>query len=291
MKTTNFAGLRFSPSRKVKITAGAMAALSVSWSAFGSLIGQWVGDNYTSGNWNDSSGNGHTGTLVGTVSTSISGFNGHKSIVFPGGDGAAAMGHFTVTNNASTLVGATALTLAAVFNPTAANTSVGGQFWQKSGLIGNEQPGAVGDWGLGFGGSQAAMGVGAPDTTIVSPVVDPALNTPHIAIGQWSTAGTMTLYVDGVQVAQNTSSPTGIRDANASGAFGLGVSVALQNNDTHIFTGQIAELRAYNDITQDPTALYNSLRNIYIIPEPASVALLGLGAFALLRRRRRPSTA
>jgi hypothetical protein len=216
------------------------------------------------------------------VTTSLSGFNGHKSLVFPGGDGAAATGYFTVLNDATALVGATNLTLAAVFNPTAANTSVGGQFWQKSGLIGNEQPGAVNDWGLGFGASQADLGMGAPDTTSVSPAL--TLSAPHVAIGIWSNTGTMTLYVDGVQVAQNTAAPTAPRDANQSGSFGLGVSVTLQNNDTHVFTGQIAELRAY-DSAEDPAALYTSLRNIYIVPEPVSPVLLGLGSVAFLRRR------
>jgi hypothetical protein len=284
MITTNLPRLRFSTARKAKCAAGALAALSVSWSAHAALIGKWTGDGYTAGDWLDSSGNGHTGTAIGIVTTSITGFNGHKSLVFPGGDGAAATGYFNVLNDATALVGATDLTLAAVFNPTAANTSLGGQFWQKSGLIGNEQPNAVNDWGLGFGASQADLGVGAPDTTIVSSAL--TLGAPHVVIGIWSGTGTMTLYVDGVQAAQNTASPTAPRDANQSGSFGLGVSVTLQNNDTHIFTGQIAELRAYNDSSQDPAALYAALRNIYIVPEPASPTLLGLGALGFLRRRR-----
>jgi hypothetical protein len=128
------------------------------------------------------------------------------------------------------------------------------------------------------------MGVGAPDTTIVSPVRDPA-GVPYIVIGVWSTTGTMTLYVDGVQAAQNTTSPTAARDANAFPNFALGSSVSVQNGDTHVFTGQIAELRAYNS-AEDPAALNASLRNIYIVPEPVSATLLGLGALPFFTRRR-----
>ena len=271
----------------LKIAAGTMGILSVSWSAQAGLVGQWIGDTYTGANWTDSSGGNHTATPIGTLTTTTVGFNGHKAINFLGGDGAGASGFFTVINDGTFLVGATDFTLAAVFNPAVANTSVGGQFWQKAGLIGNEQAGAVADWGLGFGASQADVGVGGPDTTILSAAL--TLQIPHIAVATWSSSGTMTLYIDGVQAAQSTAVPTAARTA-ATFPVALGASVGTQNNDLHIFNGQVAELRVYNDTSTDPTALYNNLRNTYLVPEPGTSALLAVGAVGLLRRRRESTT-
>jgi hypothetical protein len=266
---------------KHKRLAGAvLAGLLGAGSAHAALVAQWTGDGYTTGtNWTDSSGNGFTGTVVGTPVATPNAFGTHTGVTL---DGTA---RFTVTN-AAPVLGATSLTMAAVFNPTAANfgTASTGQFWQKAGLIGNEQPGGVNDWGLGFGASQADWGIGNADTTLMSSAL--ALNTPHVIVGTWSNAGTMTLYVDGVQVAQNLTAPTGPRDNNQSGGFGLGADESAVNGDLHPFVGSIAELRIYNDTSVDPIALSNSLAATYT-PEPGSLALLGLGALGLFRRRRK----
>jgi hypothetical protein len=252
------------------------------------LVGQWKSDTYTGGaSWTDSSGKGNTATAVGTIATAPNTFNGHPAVLFTGGDGAAATGFFKVTNSATVAVGATGLTMVAVFKPTAANTSTGGQFWQKSGLIGNENPGAVNDWGLGYGASQADVGIGNPDTTIVSGTVP--LNQGLVEIGTWDTSGKLTLYVNGVQVAQNTAAPTAARDANALGAFALGASLGTQNGDTHVLTGQVAELRLYNDNTESIAALTSSLSQTYAVPEPSALGLLGLAGFTTMLRRKRAS--
>jgi hypothetical protein len=271
--------------------AAIAVALSSGGVAQGSLVGQWISDNYTdgAGTWTDSSGKGNTGNGVGTgsLTTTAGAFNGHKSINFAGGDGAAAGGFFTVANNAAPqgTLGATGLTLVSVFRTSTPNTSVGGQFWQKAGMIGNEQAGAVTDWGLGMGASQVDMGVGQPDTTIIASGNQDDGAT-HVAIGTWDTSGAMTLYVDGVQVAQNLASPTAPRNATGFAGFALGASVAAQNNDLHIFNGQIAELRLYDDNTQDIAALTSTLRTTYV-PEPATAGLLAAGGLGLLTRRRR----
>jgi concanavalin A-like lectin/glucanase superfamily protein/PEP-CTERM motif-containing protein len=266
--------------KKRKMLAVAVAAWFGAGSAHASLIGQWTGDGYTTGqNWADSSGNNNTGAVVGGPVATPNAFGSHAGVTLDG------ISRFTVVNSSTVLVGATALTVAAVFNPAAANVSSGGQFWQKAGLIGNEQPGSVNDWGLGFGASQADWGVGNPDTTILSP--NPlTLNGPHVIVGTWTTAGIMTLYVDGAQVAQNVTAPTGARDNNQSLGFGLGANESANNGDLKPFVGSIAELRIYNDVSVDPIALSNQLAATYSVPEPGSLALLTLGSIAFLRRRR-----
>ena len=42
------------------LAAAVVAGLIGAGSAQGALVGQWIGDNYTTGNWADSSGNGNT---------------------------------------------------------------------------------------------------------------------------------------------------------------------------------------------------------------------------------------
>lgn len=271
--------------KKRKLIAGAvLAGLLGATSANAALKGQWIADNYTAGNWSDSSGNSNTATAVGTPVSTPAVFGGHKGVTLNG------TSYFTVPNSASVVLGATNLTLAAVFLPTAPETSSGGQFWQNSGLIGDEQGGSVGDWGLsvgtntGSGVTTANFGVGNPDITVTSAAI--ALAKPHVAVATWSNTGVETLYVDGVAVTQNSVSTTPRDASNTVAGFALGANLAVVNGDLKPFIGSLAELRVYDDTTVDPVALSNTLAATYA-PEPGSLALIGVGGLALLRRRRK----
>lgn len=272
------------------LAAAVVAGILGASSAHAALKGQWIADNYTSGNWSDSTANNNTATAVGTPVLTPNAFGTHAGVTLTG------TSYFTVPNTASSLLGATSLTLAAVFNPTGPQTSSGGQFWQNAGLIGNEQGGSVNDWGLSIGTTGPAatppllttgsFGVGNPtDVTITSGAIN--LAAPHVLVATWQNTGVETLYLDGVEVAQNTSVSTTPRDAvNTVAAFALGANLALANGDLKPFIGSLAELRVYDDTTVDPVALSNTLSSTYA-PEPGSLALLSVGGLALLRRRRK----
>src|SRR5437016_1467329 len=90
--------------RQLMILAAAAASGLAAGSARAALVAEWKGDTYTTGNWVDSTTNGHDATPVGSVTTTPNAFNGHAGVNFAGGNGAAASGFFTVTNNASTLI-------------------------------------------------------------------------------------------------------------------------------------------------------------------------------------------
>jgi hypothetical protein len=87
-------------------------------------------------------------------------------------------------------------------------------------------------------------------------------------------------------VNQITTAPTAAR-VSTGFPVALGASVGTQNNDLHIFNGQVAELRIYNDATTDPAAIYNGLRNTYVVPEPGTSTCIALGLLAFGRRRQR----
>src|SRR4051812_48689438 len=186
-------------SMRKAVAAAVGAVLAGGGLARGAKVGDWIGDNYTSGasTWADSSGAGSNASVPAgiTAPTSTANvFNGHKSVNFPGGEGAGAPGWFSVPATASNTLGATALTWVAVVKTTATQTSNGGQFWQKQGLIGKEEGGAVNDWGFGVGGANGDVGVGNPDTTISTTT---AVNdgATHVLIGVWNgTAGSLTFF-------------------------------------------------------------------------------------------------
>ena len=117
------------------VLAAVAVTLGTAATSQAALVGQWKGDGYVTGqNWADSSGSGNIGLPAnGTSTATPNAFNGHAGVTFGG------VGYFNVANTFSNpTTPANALTLAAVFKPTTTGTSSGAQFWQNSGLIGNE---------------------------------------------------------------------------------------------------------------------------------------------------------
>ena len=83
-------------------------------------------------------------------------------------------------------------------------------------------------------------------------------------------------------------------NANVVG-FATNPKLGESESESYNFDGDIAEIRIYsygggsgNGLTEDErTAVFNELNNQYLVPEPATLGLVGVGGLALLARRRR----
>jgi hypothetical protein len=116
-----------------------------------------------------------------------------------------------------------------------------------------------------------------------------ATHSHGIPLATWSATGALTLYVNGVQVAQNISASIAGHEANASRRFALGASTILNNSFTHVFTGQVAELRLNNTLSSAANVanITSTLHANYAVPEAGSAVVeIAFAAAALFRRRR-----
>ncbi len=157
-----------------------------------------------------------------------------------------------------------------------------GQWWGHSGIVDGEVGGAQQDFGTSIDANgRLYAGIGSNDTTISAQPANPTqahlLEFQRVAL-----SGTMTLYVDGVQVAQNIAGPTGSK--NTPGTLSLG---SLQTNG-NFFTGDIGEVLTYSSAdAATRLGAEQYLLTKFAIPEPGTVSILGLGMAGLLLRRRR----
>ncbi len=155
------------------------------------------------GNANDASGNLNDGTITGSV-TYPAGKLGASAIQFSGSSGNYVTIPRSVSNN---------FTIAFWVKTT--TTGGSGQWYNGKGLVDGEMAGVVNDFGITLVGTNAAFGVGNPDTTITttSSINDGAWH--HIAATRDATSGQMNLYRDGVLQA-TTTGPTGTRGASTN---------------------------------------------------------------------------
>ena len=91
------------------------------------------------------------------------------------------------------------------------DTGGGSQWWAGKGLLDGEMAGGGSDFGTSLVGSQAAFGVGNPDTTILSTTSINDGTWHHVAATRDSGSGEIKLYVDGLLENSLVTTATGVR--------------------------------------------------------------------------------
>lgn len=162
----------------------------------------------------------------------------------------------------------------------------------QSHIFGNDRPGWNDDVLIGIGAEaqvgSSQFGVvqqGAPGSTRDKAGFGMTAGAwHHVAVTGNTALGTLTTYIDGVQVAQDASL---VNDATlGNNAWTLGSSEAAFGNNRD-YKGLLDEVAIYGSVLSDAQIASNYALGISPIPEPSSTALLGLGGLALIMRRRR----
>jgi hypothetical protein len=114
------------------------------------------------------------------------------------------------------------------------------QWWQGAGLLDAEVPGVVDDFGTSLDATgQIWAGTGNPDTSIHSTA---GLNNGvwhHLVFTREQAAGTLTLYIDGTQVATGHGGTQRLTSAP-------GLRIGALQSAAHFFAGSIADAAIYN---------------------------------------------
>jgi hypothetical protein len=211
----------------------------------GAPVNRWVADTLsgsdgsTISNWTDVFGSRNaTQTTAGNRPKLFSNaMNGHKVVRFASGSSQ----YLTVASSDSPISSAGSFTLVVVFKTSTLGAS-SSSFFNNTGILGAEQPGIVADWALCLNGSQLGAGLGGgtggcgSDLSLYGGAVTDG--NPHIAMYVRS-GETVTLFVDGVQVAKQTSLCTAAR---GNYNFQIGAMIA----GSLCFNGDIAEIQLYN---------------------------------------------
>jgi Concanavalin A-like lectin/glucanases superfamily len=128
---------------------------------------------------------------------------------------------------------------------TAMTGATGAQWYSGTSLVDGEVGGVTNDWGISLiDGGKVCFGVGNPDITIKSTTSSYNNNAWHfVTATRNKTAGTIILYVDGVNVASSSGINTGI--LNAPAVIGLGRSSAVSSGG---YTGSLDDIIVYNRV-------------------------------------------
>ena len=153
------------------------------------------------------------GSIGGAAPTlAVGAVNGHNAVRFTGsarsalGIPAAQNPLASVTNFAVALV----FRAAGGYGP----TTVSRQWWECTGLIDAEQPGAAADWGLALtANGRVAAGIGNVDSTIYSRPFDVCDGATHVAVVSYNaTGGSTAVMVDGLYISQSAGTHTTARN-------------------------------------------------------------------------------
>lgn len=256
--------------RTLILSLGALCLATASQAA---LIGHWKFDEASGLTANDSSGQGNHGNLNGAVTLGSAGIAGNAATFAPGSTGYIRMG------NVHGLT-ASSFTLSAWVKTTSTSSMY---------VAGKHDAGYFNGYFLGTG---TGGGYGTPNKAYAyqsnAPGGEP-ISTSNVNTGAWwhvamvynIPSNTTTIYMNGV--LEHTRPRIGIgsnpRDFTVGGLFNGGQYVGA-------YEGMIDDVQLYDQALTSNQVEFLFRNPGAPVPEPATVALLGLGAAALIRRRR-----
>ena len=135
------------------------------------------------------------------------------------------------------------------------DTNGSGQWYNGHGLVDGETVAGAADFGTALVGGKFALGIGSPDTTL--------LTTGTVNDGKWhhlvgtynSTSGAMQVFVDGT-LNNSTTGPTGIRSAPTTLRFG-GIQ---SGTSTGYYNGLLDQVQIYNYVLSGSEVAYMDQR-------------------------------
>ena len=111
----------------------------------------------------------------------------------------------------------------------------------------------------------------------------------HVAVTASNTSGLLSVYIDGSLVVSNTNANS-TWTFNGADGFGTGAHFTLgakRSSGGNVYDGLLDELAIYDSVLSESDLAARANFDPNAIPEPSTTALLGLGGFALILRRRK----
>ena len=197
----------------------------------------------------DATGHGNDGTVLGGV-TFAAGKLGKFSASFDGATGCILIprsisNSFTITCWVKTSA-----------------TGGTGQWWAGEGMVDGEVAGTTDDFGLALVGDRAALGVGNPDTTVlsISPINDNQWH--HLAATRDAVSGRMELFVDG-QMEVSAIGPVGAKAAPGS----LRLGSVQTGADGGFFAGVLDEVELFGQVL-DQAEIVATMNHAPVLANP-----------------------
>lgn len=186
-------------------------------------------------NLTDIGGNSYNGTLTSASGTTDRFGNANNATAFVQGTstGQLPLALQTAIQNSFSL---------SFWFRTSMNANSSSQWYGGNALVDAEMCGGTSDWGTALiDGGKVCLGIGNPDITIKSTLNYNDGNWHFVTANRDHTAGSITLYVDGVQVATTTGTSTAARVAPTFIGLGRNPCAAAA-----LYTGSLDEIIIYD---------------------------------------------